>query len=147
MLFNLLYAAAERATGCANILITFAALAETLFPQALILFLPVNCFVLFCSVFTTADDSFTFIRCQNQSPPFWHGRKDSNFRHPVLETGVLPTELLPHTPKVCYFTTARLCVKTFMLMKFSEFRLHRLLAPPDGFEPPTPTLTAYRSTN
>ena len=28
---------------------------------------------------------------------FWQGRKDSNPRHPVLETGVLPTELYPYT--------------------------------------------------
>jgi hypothetical protein len=26
---------------------------------------------------------------------FWQGRQDSNLRHPVLETGALPTELLP----------------------------------------------------
>lgn len=27
----------------------------------------------------------------------WQGRQDSNLRHPVLETGALPTELLPFT--------------------------------------------------
>lgn len=26
----------------------------------------------------------------------WQGRQDSNLRHPVLETGALPTELLPY---------------------------------------------------
>ena len=26
---------------------------------------------------------------------FWQGRRDSNSRHPVLETGALPTELRP----------------------------------------------------
>lgn len=26
---------------------------------------------------------------------FWQGRQDLNLRHPVLETGALPTELLP----------------------------------------------------
>ena len=25
----------------------------------------------------------------------WQGRQDLNLRHPVLETGALPTELLP----------------------------------------------------
>ena len=29
----------------------------------------------------------------------WQGRQDSNLRHPVLETGALPTELLPY--KLC----------------------------------------------
>lgn len=27
--------------------------------------------------------------------PIWQGRQDLNLRHPVLETGALPTELLP----------------------------------------------------
>ena len=27
----------------------------------------------------------------------WQGRQDLNLRHPVLETGALPTELLPYT--------------------------------------------------
>jgi hypothetical protein len=27
---------------------------------------------------------------------FWQGRQDLNLRHPVLETGALPTELLPY---------------------------------------------------
>ena len=26
----------------------------------------------------------------------WQGRQDLNLRHPVLETGALPTELLPY---------------------------------------------------
>jgi hypothetical protein len=26
----------------------------------------------------------------------WQGRQGSNLRHPVLETGALPTELLPY---------------------------------------------------
>ncbi len=30
----------------------------------------------------------------NENP--WQGRQDSNLRHPVLETGALPTELLPY---------------------------------------------------
>ena len=29
------------------------------------------------------------------STALWQGRQDSNLRHPVLETGALPTELLP----------------------------------------------------
>jgi hypothetical protein len=28
--------------------------------------------------------------------PVWQGRQDLNLRHPVLETGALPTELLPY---------------------------------------------------
>ncbi len=31
----------------------------------------------------------------NQLIPLWQGRQDLNLRHPVLETGALPTELLP----------------------------------------------------
>ena len=27
---------------------------------------------------------------------YWQGRQDLNLRHPVLETGALPTELLPY---------------------------------------------------
>ena len=30
------------------------------------------------------------------STALWQGRQDSNLRHPVLETGALPTELLPY---------------------------------------------------
>ena len=48
--------------------------------------------------------------CQKtKSPPrkavdflFWQGQKDSNPRHPVLETSVLPTELYPYTTEVLY---------------------------------------------
>lgn len=29
----------------------------------------------------------------------WQGRQDSNLRHPVLETGALPTELLPYSSR------------------------------------------------
>ena len=35
---------------------------------------------------------------------FWQGQKDSNPRHPVLETSVLPTELYPYTTGVLYHT-------------------------------------------
>ena len=28
--------------------------------------------------------------------PIWQGRQGLNLRHPVLETGALPTELLPY---------------------------------------------------
>ena len=33
---------------------------------------------------------------------FWQGRKDSNPGHPVLETGVLPTELHPYARIILY---------------------------------------------
>ena len=46
---------------------------------------------------------------KTKSPPhkavgfwFWQGQKDSNPRHPVLETSVLPTELYPYTTGVLY---------------------------------------------
>ena len=32
---------------------------------------------------------------------FWQGQKDLNPRHPVLETGVLPTELYPYSVDLC----------------------------------------------
>ena len=32
----------------------------------------------------------------SRSPSIWQGRQDLNLRHPVLETGALPTELLPY---------------------------------------------------
>ena len=35
----------------------------------------------------------------------WQGRQDSNLRHPVLETGALPTELLPCTSRVPEYYT------------------------------------------
>ena len=34
---------------------------------------------------------------ENALYPLWQGRQDLNLRHPVLETGALPTELLPFT--------------------------------------------------
>ena len=33
---------------------------------------------------------------ENALYPLWQGRQDLNLRHPVLETGALPTELLPY---------------------------------------------------
>ena len=33
---------------------------------------------------------------QGGGPFLWQGQEDSNPRHPVLETGVLPTELYPY---------------------------------------------------
>ena len=38
---------------------------------------------------------------------FWQGRKDSNPGHPVLETGVLPTELYPFIAVNYYNTYCR----------------------------------------
>ena len=38
---------------------------------------------------------------------FWQGQKDSNPRHPVLETSVLPTELYPYTTEVLYHNRAK----------------------------------------
>ena len=35
------------------------------------------------------------ILSKNAKDYFWQGRRDSNSRHPVLETGALPTELRP----------------------------------------------------
>ena len=35
----------------------------------------------------------------------WQGRQDLNLRHPVLETGALPTELLPCTSHVPEYYT------------------------------------------
>ena len=35
---------------------------------------------------------------------FWQGQKDLNPRHPVLETGVLPTELYPYD-NIRYYIT------------------------------------------
>ena len=35
----------------------------------------------------------------------WQGRQDLNLRHPVLETGALPTELLPCTSRVPEYYT------------------------------------------
>jgi hypothetical protein len=32
--------------------------------------------------------------------PIWQGRQDLNLRHPVLETGALPTELLPYATEL-----------------------------------------------
>lgn len=32
----------------------------------------------------------------------WQGRQDLNLRHPVLETGALPTELLPYVFNIVY---------------------------------------------
>ena len=34
----------------------------------------------------------------------WQGQKDLNPRHPVLETGVLPTELYPYATVLLYHT-------------------------------------------
>ena len=39
---------------------------------------------------------------------FWQGQKDSNPRHPVLETGVLPTELYPYTTDIWYHISEHL---------------------------------------
>ena len=36
------------------------------------------------------------ILSKNAKDCFWQGRRDSNSRHPVLETGALPTELRPY---------------------------------------------------
>jgi hypothetical protein len=33
---------------------------------------------------------------EKQLRSIWQGRQDSNLRHPVLETGALPTELRPY---------------------------------------------------
>ena len=38
------------------------------------------------------------------APRVWQGQEDSNPRHPVLETGVLPTELYPFITEVLYHT-------------------------------------------
>lgn len=37
-----------------------------------------------------------YIRICRLGENSWQGRQDSNLRHPVLETGALPTELLPY---------------------------------------------------
>ena len=37
-----------------------------------------------------------YIRICRLSENSWQGRQDLNLRHPVLETGALPTELLPY---------------------------------------------------
>ena len=38
----------------------------------------------------------------NRLQKTWQGRQDLNLRHPVLETGALPTELLPFIPLLGY---------------------------------------------
>ena len=45
-------------------------------------------------------DKKAILKLQKRLHSIWQGRQESNLRPPVLETGALPTELLPYTVKI-----------------------------------------------
>ena len=51
----------------------------------------------------------------------WQGQKDLNPRHPVLETGVLPTELYPYVFDLCIIAHSAEYFKMFFEKNFIYF--------------------------